>query len=210
MVVQAGGLPIAIPYDLERIEDYLDIVQGVCIPGGDYAFPAAWYENDKEQSPFEDTPRASFDIQLAEKTLERKRPLLGICAGMQIMAGIKGCLLTADAMSYYDTDIDHLNQRPAEEEAHSISIESGTLLHRILEKESVAVNTAHKEAVVKLGDETLIVSAKAPDGVIEAIEITTQPFALGVQWHPEFFLDTQGHNQKIIQAFVKAAGNSNA
>lgn len=68
----------------------------------------------------------------------------------------------------------------------------GTLLHRLVGTEVIAVNSHHHEAVKHVG-EGLIVSGMAPDGVIEAIEVPGKRFALGVQWHPEFGLTEADH-----------------
>ena len=136
-------------------------------------------------------------------------PVLGICAGMQVLAAAKGALLHKSIFHELDTLYDHLNERPAEEYAHPIKIERGTQLHTVLGVERMEVNTAHNEAL-KTVPETVMVSAWAPDGIIEGIECLDQKFAIGVQWHPEFFIKSEGPNLQLFRAFLDACQKGTA
>jgi len=149
-------------------------------------------------------PRARFEIGLTRAALDGDKPILGICAGMQVMAGVLGGTFYEDIRTEIDTPIDHLNEKPAEEAAHRVAITAGSLLHRIIGRDEMEVNTAHKEALKKVPD-GLAVNAVAPDGVVEGIEIQGKRFALGVQWHPEFFLDPAGPHIALFRALVDAA-----
>ena len=93
---------------------------------------------------------------------------------------------------------------PAEEPAHDITIKEGSQLHKVLGTVVLQVNTAHKEALKTLPD-TLTISARAEDGVIEGVEIPSRRFFLGVQWHPELFAATSGPHWKLFDALVNAA-----
>lgn len=202
-VHRAGGLPMALPYLDAALDDYLKLCDGLVTPGGEYRFPEDWYGGPP--SPEADMPpRARFEIALTRAALDGDVPILGICAGMQVMAGVLGGTFYEDVRIDPGTLIDHLDEKPAEEVAHDVRITAGTLLHRIVGGETMGVNTAHKEALKSL-PEGLAINAVAPDGVIEGIEIPGKRFALGVQWHPEFFLDDGSPHLALFRALVDAA-----
>jgi putative glutamine amidotransferase len=200
-VKKAGGLPLGIPFAPELIDDYLNKVDGIVVPGGFFASPKSWYISDNAQSPYDASPRLEFDLDLIRAALDKDVPILGICAGMQLMGGVLGCKMTENLQEYYDTKIDHINAKPAEEKAHAVEVRKDTLLEKIVNTSKFDVNTAHREAIVKTSDK-VIVNCIAPDGVIEAIEIPNKRFALGVQWHPEFFTDDEDPNFKLFKALV--------
>jgi len=203
-ISKAGGLGIGIPHITEDIEEYLDQVSALVVPGGGFATPDEWYIDPNEPKPYESSPRLAFDVAIIEAALKRDMPLLCICAGMQILGGILGCKLTPNVNKYLNSSIDHLNEKPAEEYGHAVEVEPNTLLHKIVQCNKFDVNTAHQEAIVEAPD-NVVINCKAPDGCIEGIELPNHKFALGVQWHPEFFT-TQGEKSfEIIQAFVKCA-----
>ena len=202
-VWHAGGFPMAIPYLDEAWNSYLEYCQGLILPGGFYPFPASLYG----EAPITDEPihpRYAFERELAQRSLDMDKPTLGICAGMQVIATTMGATMYRDVRSELPTIIDHLNERPAEEPAHDITIKEGTQLHKVLGTVALQVNTAHKEALKTLPD-TLTISARAEDGVIEGVEVPTRRFFLGVQWHPELFAATSGPHRKLFDALVSAA-----
>lgn len=204
VIAKAGGIPVGLAYLENTTEDYLSIIDGLLVPGGFFASPPDWYEEAGSTSPYEASPRLAFDLELIEKALEKDIPLLGICAGMQLLGGLFGCKMTPDLHRHYNTRIDHINGAPAEQYCHDITIEKDSFLYKLLGKTTIAVNSAHREAIIKTSS-PLTISAKAEDGVIEAIEIPEKRFAVGVQWHPEFFMEDEEPSYELIKQFVKHA-----
>ena len=202
-VWRAGGLPIALPYIEGATNNYLEICDGFIIPGGFYPFPAKLY--GREPKPNETVhPRYAFETGLTRLIVENDLPLLGICAGLQVLGAAMGATIYLDVRAELPTDIDHLNGQPAEQTAHVVDIVPGTRLHEVLCVDRLEVNTAHKEALRDNLDD-LTISAMAPDGVIEGIELPNRRFCLGVQWHPEFFADEGNSNFNLFTALVRAA-----
>ncbi len=177
----AGGLPVGLPYIAQGWDDYLDAVGA--------------------EAPH---PRHAAEVPLVRAAIDRDVPLLGICAGLQVLAVVEGASLIRDLKSEIAGPIDHLNEKPAEEPAHAVTVMPDTLLHRIVGHDEIMVNTAHNEAPRTLPP-TLVVNAVAPDGVIEGAERPDRKFCMGVQWHPEFFLDKRDPNQALFRALVEAA-----
>lgn len=206
VIEKAGGTPIALPYEKNLVDNYLDIIDGLLIPGGFFATPSSWYIDNNLSSPYDTSPRLSFDLELVEKALDRNMPILGICAGMQIIGGLLGCKMTPDIHNYTKTQIDHINGAIAEEYCHDVIVNNQSLLYDLIGKHRFAVNSAHREAIIK-ESELVEVSAISEDGVIEAIEVIGKRFALGVQWHPEFFSDDGEPSFELIKEFVAISRN---
>lgn len=199
-VYAAGGLPIAIPYQLESQDAYLEMVAGMIIPGGDYPNPADWYVKPN-QHPYH--PRPAVDLALIGKLVSLKKPLLGICAGMQSLGVATGGKLYLKVMDEHPGCQNHRGVSPCTP-AHEVQLAEGSLLARLTGKSTLMVNSHHNEAVARVGD-GVRVCAQAPDGVIEAIEVVDHPFALGVQWHPEFFLQEGSPDRALFAGLVDAA-----
>lgn len=195
----AGGLPVAIPLCLESQPAYLERIHGLIVPGGDYPSPGWWYGHERDHDHH---PRPEADVALTQLALKRNVPLLGICAGMQTLAvATEGRLHWRLADTLQNSG--HRNT-PLEEDAHAIHVEEGSLLYSLTGQTHLMVNSHHNEGVATVGTNARI-TATAPDGVIEAIEIPGAKFALGVQWHPE--MNTQpGHTDRLLfEGLVRAA-----
>lgn len=201
-VWKAGGLPMGLPYVTGTRTDYLARIDGLIVPGGFYPFPETLYERPDDGKPAH--PRYAFERDLMTDALDRDLPTLGICAGMQVMAAARGATMWSSIRDEIETRIDHLNEQPAEEAAHTVTIVSGTKLAEIAGATEIAVNTAHNEALRSIPD-GITVSARAPDGIVEGIELPDRRFALGVQWHPEFFLTDGDPNMRLFEALVGMA-----
>ena len=202
-VSRAGGLPIALPYNKETTEDLLSLCNGLVLPGGTYTFPDILYGHETNLNE-KIHPRYQFESEFTLRALDAELPMLGICAGMQMIAAAKGATFYSDVRLELPSAIDHLNACPAENTAHRIDITPGTQLRKIIAVDHLEVNTAHKEAI-KDNFGNLTISARAPDTVIEGIELPDHPFCIGVQWHPEFFAHKGDPNFKLFTALIRAA-----
>lgn len=202
----AGGIAWLIPYSkVEEIDDYLDKIDGLIVPGGQYKTPDEWYIGIDEISPYEKSPRFIFEEEVIKRALQRDMPLLGICAGMQVMSGILGAKLTSNIHKYLPQALPHFNFTSD----HDIEIIKDSLLSKIVKKDIININSDHNEAVVKV-PENILISARSTDGCVEAIEIKGKKFALGVEWHPELccFKEAQISDSNpdylIFKAFIEA------
>ncbi len=196
---RAGGLPFGIPYFMDMADAVADEFDGFMNVGGRFAFPDEWFaEGQVSKAPRSE--RLDVELALMRGFLDRDKPVLGICNGMQVLASLHGCRLTPDVRAMGSHILEH-DKRGHE---HSVSIQENTLLSRIVGQRELSVNTFHREAVVELSDR-VITSAHAQDGVIEAIEVPDRRFALGVQWHQELFATQDHPGNAIFTAFVQAA-----
>jgi len=202
-VARAGGLPIALPHEVALAEHYLSLMSGLIITGGNFDVPPEMYGETSVHATVTTKPRRSqFEWAVTQGAIKRNMPILGICGGEQLLNVILGGTLIQHIPDSIENALAHEQPNPRHEAGHAVSIEQNTLLAKIVGAESIAVNSAHHQAIATAAPGAII-NSRAPDGVIEGIEYPAHPFCLGVQWHPEFSITPA--DDKILQAFVAAA-----
>lgn len=200
-VADAGGIPVHIGHDLSVLDDYLERFDGFVLTGGDIDSPAAVYKNGLPSNYNPDHPRLKFEFELIRRLLKQDIPTFGICAGMQHMNIALGGTLYPDVVKNINTKIKHKDLE-RHKPKHLVEIDPDSQLAEVMGVNEVEVNSNHREAINKLVN-IFNISARAADGVIEAIEVNAKKFFIGVQWHPEFRL-SEAEN-KLWRTFVDAA-----
>jgi putative glutamine amidotransferase len=202
-VARHGAVPIALPHEVAHVESYLDMLDGLIITGGNFDVPPALYGDHSVHEKVTTKPRRSeFEWAITKGALDRNIPILGICGGEQLLNVILGGTLIQHIPDTIKNSLAHEQPNPRHEPGHEIAIVANTLLYKIVGAATIAVNSAHHQAVGTAAPGA-IVNARAPDGVIEGIEYPAHPFCLGVQWHPEFSITKA--DDKIFTAFIDAA-----
>jgi putative glutamine amidotransferase len=182
-VSAAGGAPVLLPPTTSAgaLARVLDAIDGIVVPGGDDIAAEEWGEVQRACPRFVavDTRRLDHGKRLLAGALERGTPVLGVCYGAQVLNLVAGGTMVQDIADEHAGAMDHRTG------THEVTVTRGTLLARLLGSTPIVVNTRHHQSNREPG-RGLVVSALAPDGVVEAIEaIDPARFVLGVQWHPE-------------------------
>ena len=128
----------------------------------------------------------------------QKKPVLGICRGIQVMNVVLGGTLYQDIKP-----LEHLPHNDHWAKIHTVTVRRGTLLAEILKQDTVLVNSQHHQAASRVAP-GLEIAALSEDGFIEALEKPDATFCLGVQWHPEWLSEADPRQQALFDAFVKA------
>ena len=205
LVERSGAIPVYLPPQRDPSQ-VLDQVDGLLLPGGDDLLPSEQHPGYPDEVGFNPVSRLQleFDEALLREALSRDVPVLGICYGMQLIA------LAHDGHLHYDigSDLPAADSHQLTElETHALEVEPGTLIGELFGPRPLNVNSHHHQAVAEPGN-GLVVSARAPDGVVEAIERPAGSFCVGVQWHPERVLGRD--TQSLIDSFVEACRKGNA
>lgn len=202
-VVNAGGIPFPLIHDLDLVDSYLDLIDGLLITGGGHDVdPALYGVRDVHATVKLKPKRTNFEMEMARKTLQKNLPFLGICGGQQLLNVALGGTLIQHIPDEVRDALEHKQSHRRDEPAHIVKIEKGTLLYKIVGKQELSVNSVHHQAVKDVAD-GVVVNAKADDGIIEGIEAPAYKFCLGLQWHPEFTITQQ--EKDIFKTFIRAA-----
>ena len=160
----------------EQVEEYLNLVDGVILPGGHKI--------------------THYDEYVLERCIEKNIPTLGICLGMQLMS------CNGEEFKVYpnESSINHF-QESDEGTSHIVKIKKDSKLYEILKKEELEVNSFHNYHV--LINNNYIITATSSDNYIEAIELKEQKFHIGIQWHPEIDYEENLDSKKLMDTFIE-------
>lgn len=209
-IEQAGGIPVLIPSGLsnEIHQALFDRLDGILFTGGgDIAIERFGGEPHPCVKKV-DLERDSIEISLLELFIRKGKPFLGICRGFQVInVGLGGTLYTHIADQKDDAlKHDYYPNFPRTFLAHSVAIESGSQLGNILGEIEIQVNSLHHQGAKEI-PAILSAVARAPDGLVEAIELPKHVFGIAVQWHPEWLTD-QAVTGRLFRAFIDATGRN--
>ncbi len=207
-IQRAGGTPVVIPPVMLEADwpVLIDRLDGLMLSGGEDIAPARYGQALEPWTGLVDEERDHTELNLVRAWLARRKPLLAICRGHQVLNVALGGTLYQDIMTQVAAALDHayVTGRPMENAVHDVEVETGSALARILHGDRLAVNSAHHQAVWQPG-QGLQVVARASDGIVEAIELVDYPFCVGVQWHPEAMLKVSDAMLPLFEAFVAAS-----
>lgn len=210
----AGALPMVIPLmNEEAIEPLLDRLDGICLSGGPDLDPGNYGAEPHEHLGPTEPDLDSFELAVARCADARQMPILAICRGTQALNVVRGGALHQH-LPELSEEILHRQTKPGTEPSHPIEVEPGSKLAAALGYEELKVadgldvNSFHHQAIDRLG-EGLKVTARAPDGTIEAVEDPEREFLIGVQWHAETLVH-RPYEANLFQSFVAACREDGA
>jgi putative glutamine amidotransferase len=207
-IAAAGGLPVFIPTHLDddTLHALYEQLDAVLLPGGPDVDPAVYGRERHPLTIHIDDPRDQLELRIARWAVAEDIPVLGICRGHQVLNVALGGTLVQDIPSEVQTSMvhDQPNGLPRSQRLHSVRIAPESRLAAILGANEVQVNSLHHQAVDTPAP-GVIITATAPDGVAEALEMPGKPFVLSVQWHPEDLYTEDDSMRRLFVAFVEAA-----
>jgi putative glutamine amidotransferase len=204
---RAGATPRVLDPVRDRLPDILDQCDGVLLTGGADVDPVHYGADERHESLKLDTARDAYELELARAAMARDLPVLAICRGVQLLNVAAGGSLVQDIPSQRPSDVLHAQREPNTSTPHTVTVRQGSALADLLGPSATAgalpVNSRHHQCVDRVAP-GFIVSASAPDGVVEGIERPGARFCVGVQWHPENFWRT-GEFSSMFRGLVDAA-----
>ncbi len=204
-IEEAGGLPVLLPNVLgEQAAGYVARLDGLVLSGGVDVEPDCYGAQPHAKLGEVDRARDKFEIAAVKAARAAGLPILAICRGMQLTNVAFGGTLVQDIPSQVEGAFQHeQHTTDIEQPGHAVSFEAGTVLHTLAGVAQTRVNSSHHQAVARMA-EGFRVTAKAGDGVIEAMEHLQAPFFQCVQWHPERLV-ADALTRALFAAFLEAA-----
>jgi len=198
-VKKSNAIPIIIPNIADEIliKEYVRICDGFILSGG----------GDIDPKHFRDTKEDFIDINesellLCKEILDSKKPLLGICRGLQVLNVVMGGSLIEDIPTEIETTVNHSGSKDRYHLEHEIEIDKNSILYKILKKDRIMTNSFHHQSIKRLGDDLVVSATHLPDKVIEAVEHKNNSSVIAVQWHPECMVDLDYTNLELFEYLV--------
>jgi putative glutamine amidotransferase len=202
----AGAIAVMLPPDewvAEHPDDALDAVDALVLAGGADLDPANYGAERHPKTVNTRPERDRAEIALARRALDRELPVLGICRGMQLLNVALGGTL----IQHLPDDFGHTDHRRSlgsfDNADHDVRLADGSLAARAAGETLHATKSHHHQGVDRLGEGVVASGWSVLDDLVEAIEVPSARFALGVQWHPE--VDPRS---RVVRSFVRAAARA--
>jgi putative glutamine amidotransferase len=216
-VLAAGGIPVTLAQLPSAVDATVELLDGLVLAPGRDIEPWRYGLDAGPLLAAVEPQRDEFELALVPATLERGLPVLGMCRGLQMLNVALGGTLFQDLSlvapghptdpgwaAWKQTEIASLaGDPPPPHPRHQVSVEPGSALAAALGQTSLSVNSYHHQAIDRLGD-GLVVVARAPDGVIEAVELAGRP-VLAVQWELQEEARVDPRSAAVFEWFVEAA-----
>ena len=197
------GLPLVLPLVRSDrvISEYADLCDGFLFCGGEDITPLLFGEEPQNGNGKTDITVDLFQIRLMKRILASHKPVLAICRGMQILNVACGGTIWQDMSLIPGRVLNHMQQSACRSEvSHRVRVSSGTILKKYTG--SCLHVSSFRHQAVNLPGKDVCISARASDGTIEAVELGSHPFAVGVQWHPECMYRTSTEMRTLFHEFV--------
>jgi putative glutamine amidotransferase len=202
-VARAGAVPVLIPPLPDHAQAYLDLLDGIVLAGGGDMDPTH-YGGDAHATLYGvDAARDALELELAREIVARRAPTLAICRGMQVLNVALGGTLIEHLPAVVGEDVLH-RKPPRDPTPHAVRVTAGTRLAQIAGATDFAPMSWHHQAI-RTTAPGLAAVAHAPDGTIEAVEMSEHPWLIAVQWHPELTADRDPSQQRLFDALARAA-----
>lgn len=203
-IERAGGIPVVIPpLEIEAIPSLLAHVHGILLSGGPDIHPEAYGESPHPELGPTWRDLDATELALARQAIATGMPLLAISRGAQALNIARGGTLFQHLPERFGRAIQHRQLAEGPASTHPVEIDPDSALAGALGCTELDVNSYHHQSTSGLGRGVRAV-AWAPDGVVEAIEVPSGPFTVGVQWHAESMTSSPAH-AKLFRAFVDSA-----
>jgi putative glutamine amidotransferase len=205
---RAGGVPWLLPPGEERLDTFLDRIDGLLLPGGGDVEPSIYGGQAHATIYGVDAERDETEIRLARHAAGSGMPLLGVCRGAQVINVALGGTLVEHVPDVVGEKILH-RANPSGHVVHEVRIVAGSRLASLLGSVPGTPSSSHHQSIRRIGA-GLAAAAYAPDGIIEAVELPSHPWLFAVQWHPEVNAHRDPIEQRLFDGLVAAARNDRA
>lgn len=208
-VIACGGLPMFLPNaDPKLASAYLQEADGLILSGGADFDPALFNEQPHPELGIVDAERDAFELELYHSAKQLGMPVLGICRGIQAINVAEGGTLHQHVPAVAGS-IQHGQRNIDGTPFHNVTLDDSSRLAQAHGTTSIRVNSYHHQAVDRLG-RNLRITGRAADGIIEAIEGTSDVFVLGVQWHPEMSFARYPEHLTVFKLLMEAVAEKQA
>ena len=204
-ILTAGAAPIIIPicHNDDAIKKIVSSLDGILLSGGPDIHPTLFNEEPHKNIGSIVNARDILDFKIIKYAFEMKKPILGICRGLQVINVFFGGTLYQDIDSQTKSEVQHQQKSRGDLATHSVSIKANSFLHNIFGDKTL-VNSFHHQSIKDMAKGFDEIATSINDNIVEAIEYKEDHFIVGLQWHPELLAEKNTQMQEIFNSFIKA------
>ena len=203
---RAGLTPLLVTpaHSQEAIEQIVSVCSGLVLSGGDDIDPSLYGQEPTPELGPVNPARDAAELRALEAAVERDLPILAICRGHQLLNVFFGGSLCQDVGTGMPEAVSHIQTAPWGAHHHDVTVAANTRLHRAIGRDRLEINSFHHQAIDQLAP-VLEVTARADDGLIEAVESREHTWVVGVQWHPERYEARAADSEPNVRLFLAFA-----
>lgn len=202
-----GAVPVILPLKVlkEDLKQLAEAMDGFLFTGGPDVHPFLFGEETQANCGNVSPERDEMELSLLPLVMEKKKPVLGICRGIQVLNIAMGGDIWQDIPSQVHRDFPIAHSQPFvySSPSHRVRLTEGSQLARISGCCELKVNSMHHQAVRTIAPGLMAVGF-SPDHLVEALEMPDYPFFLGVQWHPEYLWEKDESALRLFKGFIEA------
>ncbi len=203
----AGGIPVVLPLEAsaEDLQQLTDTLDGFLFTGGPDMHPFSFGEETHIHCGQVSVKRDTLELALLPLVMKARKPILGICRGIQSLNVGLGGTIYQDVPSQFAREYPLVHKQPFYYDipSHTVAITPGTRMAAICGEPVIQVNSMHHQAVKDLAP-GCVVCGVASDGLVEAMEMPEYPYLVAVQWHPEYLWQNHQAAANLFKSFVEA------
>jgi putative glutamine amidotransferase len=206
-IAREGAIPVILTPTgaADDVEQIVDMCDGIVLTGGPDVDPCIYGEEKLAECGDISKERDGFELALAKIAFERRKPILAICRGIQVLNVAFGGTLWQDIPSQIPDSVQHSTGKDDYKARHNVTLSCEGILARInFDKKEFEVNSYHHQSIKDIAEPFEIMAISSADGVIEGIYAPNHKFVVGVQWHPERLAHEDVNAKVLFEAFVKA------
>ena len=209
-IEEAGGIPVIIPFtkNLDVARETVAKLDALLLSGGHDVSPLNYGEEPLQGLGDVFPERDQFDFALLKAAEEKQIPIFCICRGIQILNVYRGGTLYQDLKYDENCTIKHSQNQTPSLGTHTVDIEFESKLASAIGRSTWITNSHHHQTCRNIG-ESLVVTGRAKDGTVEALEDTSRPWFVATQFHPEMMHVKDVHAKALFKAFVDATKEAN-
>jgi putative glutamine amidotransferase len=212
-LIECGAMPVMLPtgLDLQSVREMYDHADGVMLTGGSDIDPAYFGEEKHPETYGIDAERDHVEVNLTRWAMQDDKPAFSICRGIQVVNVALGGTLIQDIPTQWkaNTLLEHRGHKigaARDQVMHDVCVEPNCKLASVIGAGNVGTNSFHHQALGRIG-ESLVITSRAPDGIIESVEAPDRRWFIGVQWHPEEMTAGRADMMALFQSFVDASSS---
>lgn len=210
-LIECGAMPIMMPttLDMQSVRQMYEQADGVLLSGGSDIDPALFGEEAHPETYGIDADRDHVEVALTQWAMQDDKPAFFICRGIQVQNVALGGTLIQDIPTQWKANnlLEHRGHKigaARDQVLHEVCVEPNCKLASIIGAGDIGTNSFHHQALGRIGA-GLIITSRAPDGIIESVEAPDKRWFVGVQWHPEEMTAGRADMMSLFQSFVDAS-----